>query len=83
MALSPTQIQNAKNVKCERCENETFKQIFVIKFISGLLNPDGKDMFAPVPVFSCAECGHFNKVFDELKINESKKASQEIIHIQV
>jgi uncharacterized Zn finger protein len=81
--LTPTQIQNAKNVQCEGCGNETFKQLFVIKFISGLLNPDGKDMFAPVPVFSCDSCGHFNKVFDELKINQNKKEATEVIHTPV
>ena len=70
--LTPTQINNAKNVKCENCGNETFNQVFIIKFISGLLNPDGKDLFAPVPVYNCAECKHINKVFDELKINKKE-----------
>ncbi len=75
--LTPTQIQNAKNVSCEKCNNQIFKQVFVIKHISALLTQSGKDMMAPVPIFVCFKCDHVNKIFsEELKINEETQQQE-------
>jgi hypothetical protein len=69
--LTPSQVQNAKNVACEKCNNEVFTQGFIIKHISALITQSGKDMMAPVPIFICSSCKHINKVFsEELKINQ-------------
>lgn len=71
MNLTPTQVENAKNVTCDKCSSALMKQVFVIKSISGLLMPDGKDTFIPVPLFACAACGHVNELFaKELKLQE-------------
>lgn len=80
--LTQAQIENAKNMKCDKCNNETFMQSYVIKTISGLLTNTGKDMLAPIPIFACAKCGNINKLFsDELKIANS--ASENNLHVQV
>jgi hypothetical protein len=78
--LTQAQIENAKNMKCEKCNNETFTQTYVIKTISGLLTNTGKDMLAPVPIFACAKCFNINKLFsEELKI--ATEPSENKLHI--
>ena len=81
--LTPTQVQNAKNVACEKCNNEVFTQAFIIKHISALLTQNGKDMMAPVPIFVCSSCKHINKVFsEELKINQPSE-NADTLHVAV
>lgn len=82
--LTQTQVDSAKNLACESCNNEVFKQTYVIKKISGLLTDNGKEMMAPIPIFSCAKCGNVNKVFvDDLKINVNNNSKEIIQHVQV
>ncbi len=82
--LNQMQIENAKNMQCEKCANETFTQTFVIKTISGLLTENGKDMMAPIPIFSCANCKHVNEIFvKDLKISTTNKSNNSILHTQV
>jgi uncharacterized Zn finger protein len=66
--VTPQDIINSKNVKCERCDqngnhSETFQNLFIIKKVSALLSPNGKELHVPIPVFACAECGHVNSEF--------------------
>lgn len=82
--LTQMQIENAKNMSCENCKNEVFVQTFVIKTISGLLTETGKEMMAPVPIFSCAKCGHVNNIFvKDLKINAVNEPAGILQHVQV
>ena len=77
MNLTQSQIENAKNLECEKCASQILKQAFVIKSISGLLSGDGKDTFVPVPIFACNDCGHVNSVFvKDLKIKTKEPVSQ-------
>ena len=48
---------------CEKCENETFQQVFKMRRLSALLSPAGQESMIPVQVFACAKCGHINKGF--------------------
>ena len=48
---------------CEKCENETFQQVFTIRRLSALLSPAGQETMIPVQVFACAKCSHINKGF--------------------
>lgn len=81
MNLTQTQVENAKNLSCEKCSSEVLKQVFVIKVISALLTGSDKDSFVPVPVFACNSCNHVNSVFsNDLKIKEN---AQERLHVQV
>ena len=48
---------------CEKCENDTFVQVYKIRKLSALLSPSGTEAMIPVQVFACAKCGHINKGF--------------------
>ena len=48
---------------CEKCENETFTQVFKMRKLSALLSPAGKETMIPMQVFACAKCGHINQDF--------------------
>ena len=60
MNLTQAQIEAAKTVACEKCGCEIMKSIFVVKSISALLMPDGKEAVFPVPAFACNKCDHVN-----------------------
>ena len=48
---------------CEKCENDTFTQVYRMRKLSALLSPTGQEAMIPVQVFACAKCGHINKGF--------------------
>ena len=48
---------------CEKCENDTFVQVFKMRKLSALLSPAGKESMIPMQVFACAKCGHVNSGF--------------------
>jgi hypothetical protein len=48
---------------CEKCENDTFQQVFQMRKLSALLSPTGQESMIPIQVFACAKCGHINKGF--------------------
>jgi len=84
MSYSQAEIQNAVNYSCESCDNETFKQVFVIKRISALVSKEGKDTFVPIPIFSCDICGHINEIFSkDLKINDKSSEKDSVSNIQL
>ena len=57
-------LHNALDVVCESCGSRTFKEVAVLKRVSALLSPTGKEMLAPVQTFACAACNHLNLEFD-------------------
>ena len=61
--VSPRDIANAKNLACHECGCKVFNNVFVIKHISALLSPNGREINAPIPTFACFKCGHINKEF--------------------
>jgi len=52
-------------VKCEAedCENERFREVYVIRKISAIVTGSSKDSYMPIPTFECTKCGHINKEF--------------------
>ena len=48
---------------CEKCENDTFVQVYRMRKLSKLLSPTGQETMIPIQVFSCAKCGYINKGF--------------------
>jgi len=48
---------------CEKCENETFIQVFKMRRLSALLSPAGQESMIPIQAFACAKCGHVNPGF--------------------
>ena len=54
-------------VKCESCENQTFKQTLVIRKLSALVSPNGQEQIIPIGVFACEKCGHVNSEFEKME----------------
>ena len=48
---------------CEKCENDTFVQVYQMRKLSALLSPTGTEAMIPIQVFACAKCNHINKGF--------------------
>tara|TARA_Y100000389_G_scaffold29861_1_gene25364 strand:- start:170 stop:388 length:219 start_codon:yes stop_codon:yes gene_type:complete len=48
---------------CEKCENDTFIQVFMMRRLSALLSPAGQESMIPIQAFACAKCGHVNPGF--------------------
>ena len=48
---------------CEKCGNNTFTQVFLVRKLSALLSPAGKESMIPMQTFACAKCGHINEGF--------------------
>lgn len=45
------------NLRCENCNNQVFQPLFVIKKVSALQSPSGKESLAPMQIFACTNCG--------------------------
>ena len=54
-------------VKCEKCENQTFKQTLLIRKMSALVSSSGQEMVIPIGVFACEKCGHVNAEFEKME----------------
>ena len=50
-------LKDADTMKCQSCGNSTFIQGYVIKKISAIVSPTGKEVIAPIQVFNCGNCG--------------------------
>ena len=40
-------------VKCDKCENQTFKQTLLLRKVSALISPNGQEQYVQVAVFAC------------------------------
>lgn len=62
-------------IKCDSCSNEVFVPGFMLRRVSALVNPSGKDIVIQIPVQVCNACGSINDEFvpQELK-NQIKLA---------
>ena len=59
-------ISKTSAVKCEKCENQTFKQSLLLRILSALVSPNGQETLVPVQVFACDKCGHVNSDFSDI-----------------
>ena len=55
------------SIKCEKCENSTFKQTLLIRKLSALVASNGQETVIPVAVFACEKCGHVNSEFEKME----------------
>lgn len=57
------------DIKCDKCGDARFEPVYLMKRLSALLSPTGKDEIVPIgppvapPVFACYNCGHINNDF--------------------
>ena len=57
-------IGDTTDVTCDRCGDLRFEPVWLIKKLSRLLSPTGKDEIIPIgPLFACVKCGHINEMF--------------------
>ena len=59
-------ISKTSAIKCEKCENPTFKQSLLLRKLSALVSPNGQETLVPVQVFACEKCGHVNSEFSDV-----------------
>jgi len=77
--MNMSSILNAPNVTCS-CGSKIFTQAFVLKRISSLVSPTGREETIEIPLFVCAKCGEipsvyrdnpqFKKIFGETEIKK-------------
>ena len=60
-------ISKTSPIKCEKCENSTFKQTLLIRKMSALVSSSGQEMVIPIGVFACEKCGHVNAEFENME----------------
>ena len=53
-------LDDLTDLVCEECGSQYFRQSVLIKRLSPLVSPSGKEQFVPMPIFRCDECGHVN-----------------------
>ena len=58
-------ISQTSEMKCDECENLTFKQTIMLRKMSAIVSPNGKETIIPVGVFACDKCGHVNEEFSK------------------
>lgn len=65
-------ILTSPNQVCDKCGNYFFNESYVLKEVSGLLSPTGKNELVPIPIWICSKCGEpcpamkNNKNFDTI-----------------
>ena len=59
-------ISKTSAIKCEACENQTFKQSLLLRKLSALVSPNGQETLVPVQVFACEKCGNVNAEFSDV-----------------
>jgi hypothetical protein len=53
-------LAQAETLKCDECENVLFIQSFMMKRVSALMSPSGKEELLQIPIMSCGNCGAVN-----------------------
>ena len=59
-------ISKTSAIKCDKCENQTFKQSLLLRKLSALVSPNGQETLVPVQVFACEKCGNVNSEFSDV-----------------
>tara|TARA_R100000278_G_C5452548_1_gene157949 strand:+ start:57 stop:281 length:225 start_codon:yes stop_codon:yes gene_type:complete len=54
-------LTKAETMKCKKCDNAIFIPSFILKRLSPLVSPTGKEAVIPVQVYSCGNCGEVIK----------------------
>lgn len=67
-------LENAQDVTCDNCGNYTFQEVVLMKRVSAIVSPTGKEAIVPIPTFSCNACGFINKQFLPIKMAEQPEA---------
>ena len=44
-------------IKCSKCGNLCFENVFLLRVLSSIQSPDGQEHIIPEPTFRCVQCG--------------------------
>ena len=61
--INESHLAQAESVACENCGNQTFVGVMMMKRISPIISPTGKEAVVPIQTFACNACGFVNKEF--------------------
>ena len=56
-------LDDLTDIKCNECESEYFRSVMLMKRLSPLVSPTGREQIVPIQIFRCDDCGHVNEVF--------------------
>ena len=56
-------LKDTTSITCEECGHEVFQEGVLLRKISRFVTGTSQDALMPIPVFSCAKCGHVNTEF--------------------
>jgi uncharacterized Zn finger protein len=70
-------LSKADDITCENCGNYTFQEVALMKRLSAIMSPTGKEAIVPVPTFACNACGYINKRFLPVTFNNQEEASEQ------
>jgi uncharacterized Zn finger protein len=59
----PVNLEQTEAIKCDECASTVFHPAFILRKVSALISPTGKETVIPIQVFACDSCGHVNKEF--------------------
>jgi predicted nucleic acid-binding Zn ribbon protein len=63
-------------VKCTACGHKFFKVVYLIKKLSALVSPTGKETLVPIQVFACDKCSEVSELFKNLNDTDEINASE-------
>lgn len=74
-------LSQAQDVVCASCGNYTFEEVVLMKRLSAIVSPTGKEAVVPIPTFACNACGFINKEFlPVLPLEETKARPNLTVH---
>ena len=70
-------LSQAEDIICENCGNYTFNEVVLMKKLSALISPTGKEAVVPIPTFACTACGFINRRFLPTQMTEQSEQREE------
>ena len=67
------------DIKCDQCGDLRFEPVFLLKKVSALISPTGKEETAPIPTFACYACGHINVKLLPMEMRPQTPEAQKIV----
>jgi DNA-directed RNA polymerase subunit RPC12/RpoP len=59
----PVGLNQTDEIVCDECNSRAFHPAFLLRKVSALISPTGKETVIPIQVFACDSCGHINEEF--------------------
>jgi len=67
----PVSLDQTDEIKCDKCGSNAFHPAFLLRKVSALISPTGKETVIPIQVFACDACGHINEEFKPIEKDKS------------